>query len=155
MTRIGVNPQTLFISVPEVYEMIEKDIVENASEIYGRQEYYTHKYRGDLINDVNVGVYIDDDLRVAVQIYVSNGQSKLRTKLKLSQNLQRVSDQEILNKQNMIIVKEVPVYAEGAFNERLDAIKAKLIEDHKDFTLEEVVVGYPKDGNYIVQFHML
>ena len=38
------------------YLEIKKDILDNLKDVYNRQVYYTHKYRGNLLLDLHVGI---------------------------------------------------------------------------------------------------
>lgn len=112
MQRVDVDPTTLLINVQEIYDMIEQDLVSNSNEVIHRFNYYTHKYRGDLLNDVNVGIFINDNLKIVVQIYVTNGIDTIKTQLIYSNDGRRISAiDEIINtfKNNIMKIK-VPVY---------------------------------------------
>lgn len=112
MQRVDIDPTTLLINVQEVYDMIEQDLVSNSNEVIHRFDYYTHKYRGDLLNDVNVGIFINDNLKIVVQIYVTNGIDIIKTQLIYSNDGRRISAiDEIINtfKNNIMKIK-VPVY---------------------------------------------
>jgi len=54
------------------YLEIKKDIMQNLFEVYNRQHYYTHKYRGNILLDVNVAVgdYYEDSTKKEIQIFV-------------------------------------------------------------------------------------
>ncbi len=62
----------MIIDVKEKYNEIEADIIANEKDIFNMYNYYTHKYRGDLLNDVNVGLFLNDNYRPTVQIFVRN-----------------------------------------------------------------------------------
>lgn len=62
----------LWLDLIEEYSKIEKDIIENKKEIFLRYNYYTRKYRGDLLNDVNVGLIADEYYRPVVQVFLRN-----------------------------------------------------------------------------------
>tara|TARA_R110000822_G_scaffold302649_1_gene426925 strand:- start:12508 stop:12789 length:282 start_codon:yes stop_codon:yes gene_type:complete len=38
------------------YIQIKQDLMNNLHEVYDRQHYYTHKYRGNILTDINVAV---------------------------------------------------------------------------------------------------
>lgn len=112
--RMIPDPETLLIDVQEVYNIIEQDLVSNASEVINRYDYYTHKYRGDRLNDVNVGIYINDNMKIVVQIYVSNGEDIIKTHLIYSNDGRRIAAvDEIINtfKEKIMQIK-LPAYAE-------------------------------------------
>lgn len=130
--RMIPDPETLLIDVREVYNIIEQDLVSNASEVINRYDYYTHKYRGDRLNDVNVGIFIDDRMKIVVQIYVTNGSDTIKTHLIYSNDGRRISAvDEIINTYKEQIMKiELPAYANegGDLQERLIAALERLTE---------------------------
>lgn len=96
--RMIPNPETLLVDVKEIYNIIEEDLVTNAKEVVSRYEYYTHKYRGDLLNDINVGIFINENLKIIAQIYVTNGKDTIKTHLIFSNDGRRISAiDEIIN----------------------------------------------------------
>jgi len=52
------------------YLTIRQDLTNNFKEIFNRQHYYTHKYRGDLNTDINVGIDVTPNKNKLVQIFV-------------------------------------------------------------------------------------
>lgn len=52
------------------YLQIKQDIVNNFKEVFYRQHYYTHKYRGNRNTDINVGIDITPNNTKVVQIFV-------------------------------------------------------------------------------------
>lgn len=154
MTRVSVNPQTLRVNVRDLHNMIEQDIVNNAKEVTQRYNYYTTKYRGDLLNDVNVGIFLDDDYRMAIQIYVSNGITSMQSKLKLSKDLKRISTVEQLKYKNMFIEKQIPQYDNDnntTFQSRLDLAISEALSEYKGYEYagkELLKISYP-DSNGI------
>lgn len=54
-------------------EEIRQDLIwENADELSNRREFYTRKYRGNRLNDVNVGIWENIDKSISVQIFLRN-----------------------------------------------------------------------------------
>ena len=60
------------INIEEKYKEIKKDIMDNISEVFNREHYYSHKYRGDIDNDINVAVTSEDSSDSTIQIFVRN-----------------------------------------------------------------------------------
>tara|TARA_R110000772_G_scaffold54130_2_gene123593 strand:+ start:2241 stop:2525 length:285 start_codon:yes stop_codon:yes gene_type:complete len=60
------------IEVFNKYLEIKKDLMANLEEVYNRSNYYSKKYRGNILTDINVGIgeaeYGGTDK--AIQIYV-------------------------------------------------------------------------------------
>lgn len=98
MQRVQHNPHTLLIDVQTIYDMIEQDLVSNSNEVIHRFDYYTKKYRGDRLNDVNVGIFINDKRQIVTQIYVNNNIDTIKTHLIFSNDGRRISTkEEIIN----------------------------------------------------------
>ena len=62
----------MFIDIHETYNKIEADIITNQSDVFNLYNLYTTKYRGDRLNDVNVGLFLNDRQVPTVQIFVRN-----------------------------------------------------------------------------------
>lgn len=52
------------------YLEIKHDLEANFQDIFKRQHYYTHKYRGNIDTDIHVGIDIGPDSTKIVQIFV-------------------------------------------------------------------------------------
>jgi hypothetical protein len=52
------------------YLEIKQDLVNNLSEIFNRQHYYTHKYRGNRLTDINVALDHGPKNEKIIQIFV-------------------------------------------------------------------------------------
>lgn len=73
MSKFNTIPNTtIFLDVEEKFNQIKQEIITNQREIFYRYEYYTHKFKGNRLNDVNVGLFLDDKQRPVVQIFVRN-----------------------------------------------------------------------------------
>lgn len=129
MTRVHTNPRTLLIDVNEIYNLIEKDLVDNASHILWEYDYYTKKYRGDRLNNVNVGIHQNQALEFVAQIYVDNGIDIRKSHLILSRDYKRISRvDELINtiKATPMQIK-LKVYDEKPYEQRLRSILDSLI----------------------------
>lgn len=58
------------IDVLNKYREIKQDVINNLKDIFNRQHYYTHKYRGNRITDVNVSLDEAADNLKIIQIFV-------------------------------------------------------------------------------------
>lgn len=87
----------LFIDINEKLNEIEADITANQSEIFNRYTYYTTKYKGDLLNDVNVGLFINDGNIPTVQIFVRNKTGCIRKHIQFTNDYRKIKDIKILN----------------------------------------------------------
>ena len=52
------------------YLVIKSDLVNNFKEVFRRQHYYTHKYRGNRFTDINVAIDITPNNTKIIQIFV-------------------------------------------------------------------------------------
>lgn len=52
------------------YLEIKSDLVNNFKEVFNRQQYYTHKYRGNVTTDINVAIDITPERTKIIQIFV-------------------------------------------------------------------------------------
>lgn len=62
------------IDLAAKHKEIVDDILNNAEEIRYRTEYYTRKYRGNRLNDINVGIYSNGGHQYVVQVFLRNKQ---------------------------------------------------------------------------------
>ena len=54
------------INIMNEYNNIEKDIIDNQKDIFNLYNYYTKKYRGNIIFDRNVGLFLNDNQQFLV-----------------------------------------------------------------------------------------
>jgi len=52
------------------YLEIKQDLVNNLGEVFNRSHYYTHKYRGNLVTDINVALDEGPNNERIIQIFV-------------------------------------------------------------------------------------
>ena len=50
----------MVVDIKNKYNEIEKDLITNQADVFLRYNYFTHKYKGDRLNDINVGLFIND-----------------------------------------------------------------------------------------------
>lgn len=71
--------------VDQIHNTIRQDLLTNQKELYNLQHYYTHKYRSnDRLLDINVGIFQESRHYTTVQIYVADKNTRIREKMKLS-----------------------------------------------------------------------
>lgn len=71
----------MFVNIQNTYNTIENDLLSNVSDIFNRYDYYTHKYRGNRLNDINVGLFLNDEQQPTAQIFVRNKTGYIKTHL--------------------------------------------------------------------------
>lgn len=52
------------------YLVIKADLVNHFKDVFNRQHYYTHKYRGNRYTDINVAIDITPNKTKLIQIFV-------------------------------------------------------------------------------------
>jgi hypothetical protein len=58
---------------------IRQDLIyKNGADLSNRREFFTRKYRGNRLNDVNVGIWDNVDKSVTVQIFLRNKEGMRR-----------------------------------------------------------------------------
>lgn len=60
---------------------IKEDLVANAHEVNNRYEWYTKKYRGNRLNDINVGIFSGGNHNSIIQIFVRTAQGYIRNQV--------------------------------------------------------------------------
>lgn len=58
------------------YQQILNDVKENAKDLMLRYEYFTHKYRGTRLEDVNLGVWQEPGYDHTAQIFLRTRENK-------------------------------------------------------------------------------
>lgn len=73
----------MVVDIKSKYKEIENDLVTNAEYVFKLRNYYTKKYAKDSnrINDVNVGLFLDDRFNPVAQIFVRNKTGYIKTHL--------------------------------------------------------------------------
>jgi hypothetical protein len=63
------------------YLEIKQDLINNLKDVFNRQHYYTHKYRGNIDTDINVVVDITPERNKLIQIFVRHNKKWIRDKI--------------------------------------------------------------------------
>ena len=65
------------------YTEIQDDIITNQKDVFNMREYYSRKYAkySNRLNDVNVGLFLNDRQQPTVQIFLRNKTGYIRTHL--------------------------------------------------------------------------
>jgi hypothetical protein len=87
----------MVVDIKNKYNEIEKDLIDNQADVFLRYNYYTHKYRGDRLNDINVGLFLNDSYQPTAQIFVRNKKGYIRTHLIFNREGNKIMDKQILN----------------------------------------------------------
>lgn len=70
----------MILDIQDKYNEIEQDIVANQEFVFRMQNYYSRKYSkdSDRLNDVNIGLFLDDRFNPVVQIFIRNKTGYIR-----------------------------------------------------------------------------
>ncbi len=89
----------MVVDIKSKYKEIENDLVTNAEYVFKLRNYYTKKYAKDSnrINDVNVGLFLDDRYNPVAQIFVRNKTGYIKTHLVFNFEGTKVKEIKTLN----------------------------------------------------------
>ena len=87
----------MVVDIKNKYNEIEQDIMTNAADVFLLYNYYTHKYRGNRLNDINVGLFLNDKYQPTVQIFIRNVTGYIKTHLIFNRHGTEIIDKQILN----------------------------------------------------------
>lgn len=63
------------------YLEIKQDLLNNLKDVFNRQHYYTRKYRGNVITDINVAIDITPEKNKMIQIFVRHDNKWIRDRI--------------------------------------------------------------------------
>lgn len=153
MKRVKPEIRTARVNVEKTLKMIETDILDNQHEVIHRQDYYTTKYRGDILNDINVGIFLNDSLEVVIQIYVSNGFTSIRKRFIMNKDGRSIQKETIETK-TITVHKEFDVYDGEKLDTKVREFKENFKRENPHFTIKEVIVNYPKNEKYLIELEL-
>lgn len=89
----------MVVDIKSKYKEIENDLVTNAEYVFKLRNYYTRKYAKDSnrINDINVGLFLDDRYNPVAQIFVRNRTGYIKTHLVFNFEGTKVKEIRTLN----------------------------------------------------------
>ena len=87
----------MLINIQNKYNEIEQHIIDNQKDIFNMYNHYTKKWRGNRLNDVNVGLFAGDGNVPTVQIFVRNKTGYIRTRMRFNKAGDTILDTNILN----------------------------------------------------------
>lgn len=65
------------------YLEIKQDLINNLSEVFNRDHYYTHKYRGNIVTDINVSLAEGSRGEKIIQIFIRHKDKWIKDVLSL------------------------------------------------------------------------
>lgn len=80
------------------YNEIEQDLINNQEDVFLRYNYFTKKYKGNRLNDYNVGLFLNDKQQPTAQIFVRNKTGCIKTHLIFNRLGNKIIDKiELIN----------------------------------------------------------
>lgn len=87
----------MLINIQNKYKEIEQNIIDNQKDIFNMYNYYTKKWRGDRLNDVNVGLFLGDGNIPTVQIFIRNKTGYIKKHILFNKVGDKINDIKNLN----------------------------------------------------------
>lgn len=89
--------KNIFVNVMETHDAIIEDISNNIKDLFLLYNYYTKKYKGDRLNDINLGLFLNEYQQPVAQVFVRNKTGYVRTQLIFNQKGTAIIDNQMLN----------------------------------------------------------
>ena len=87
----------MLINIQNKVAEIEQHIIDNQKDIFNMYNYYTKKWRGSRLNDLNVGLFLGDGNVPTVQIFARNKTGYLKKHILFNKAGDAIIDTKILN----------------------------------------------------------
>lgn len=87
----------MLINIQNKYKEIEQHIIANQKDIFNMYNYYTKKWRGSRLNDVNVGLFLGDGNIPTVQIFIRNKTGYIKKHILFNKVGDKINDIKTLN----------------------------------------------------------
>lgn len=87
----------MIINIQDKYNEIEQDIITNQKEVFLRYGYFTHKYKGNRLNDINLGLFLNDRQQPTAQIFVRNKTGYIKSHIIFNREGNKIVETIILN----------------------------------------------------------
>ena len=87
----------MLINIQNKYNEIIQDFTTNQKDIFNLYNYYTKKYKGDRLNDVNCGLFLGDGNIPTVQVFVRNKTGYIKSHILFNKAGDTIIDTKILN----------------------------------------------------------
>ena len=87
----------MLINIQDKYKEIEQHIIANQKDIFNMYNYYTKKWRGNRLLDINVGLFLGDGNVPTVQIFVRQKNEYIKSHILFNKAGDAIIDTKILN----------------------------------------------------------
>jgi hypothetical protein len=87
----------MLINIQNKYNEIEQHVIANQKDIFNMYNYYTKKWRGSRLNDVNVSLFLGDGNIPTVQIFIRNKTGYIKKHILFNKVGDKINDIKTLN----------------------------------------------------------
>ena len=87
----------MFVNIVDTHNTIEQDLINNEKDIFLRYNYFSKKYKGDRLNDINLGLYMNTFLEPVAQVFVRNKTGYIKTLFIFNQDGNKIINKIQLN----------------------------------------------------------
>ncbi len=89
----------MILDIPQTYIAIEQDIINNQEDVFNLLNLYNKKYSylSDRLNDVNVGLFLNESREPTVQIFIRNKTGYIKNHLIFNREGNTIIDNRQIN----------------------------------------------------------
>lgn len=89
----------MILDINKTYNKIEEDIITNQKDIFNLYNLYNRKYSylSDRLNNVNVGLILNESNKPTVQIYIKNKIGYIKSHIIFNKEGNKILETQILN----------------------------------------------------------
>jgi hypothetical protein len=87
----------MVVDIKNKVEEIENHIITNQKDIFNLYNHYTHKWRGNRLNDINVGLFLNEFNQPTVQVFVRNKTGYVKKHLIFNREGNQIINTKTLN----------------------------------------------------------
>lgn len=87
----------MVVDIKNKVEEIEQHIITNQKDIFNLYNYYTHKWKGNRLNDINIGLFLNDFNQPTAQIFVRNKTGYIKKHIIFNKEGNQILDIKTLN----------------------------------------------------------
>lgn len=80
------------VNLIEKYLEIKEDLLKGSDELTARYEWYTKKYRGNRLNDINVGIFTGGNHNNIIQIFVRTKEGYIKNQFTINYKGRLIND---------------------------------------------------------------
>lgn len=77
----------------EKFLEVKEDLLDNKKDLLNRFEYFIHKYRGNRLNDINVGIWEDSRNKFSLQMFLQNKEGYVKNIVTFDRSFRLLNDE--------------------------------------------------------------